>query len=92
LILEWQVVIWSKSYCPFCKATKTLFQDLGIEVKVFELDEMDNGPDLQMALQEMTKQRTVPNVFLAGKHLGGNDDTQNAARTGKLQELLNLSK
>jgi glutaredoxin 3 len=58
---------------------------------VFELDEMDNGADLQMALQEMTKQRTVPNVFLAGKHLGGNDATQDAARTGKLQEMLKIS-
>ena len=37
----------------------------------------------------MTQQRTVPNVFVGGKHLGGNDDTQQAARSGKLAELLN---
>ena len=32
--------------------------------------------------------RTVPNVFINGKHLGGNDDTQKAARSGKLKKLL----
>ena len=36
----------------------------------------------------MTQQRTVPNVFVAGQHLGGNDDTQQAARSGKLAALL----
>ena len=28
---------------------------------------------MQGALQELTKQRTVPNVFIGGKHVGGND-------------------
>ena len=34
----------------------------------------------------------MPNVFIKGQHLGGNDDTQRAARSGKLQELLAKSK
>jgi glutaredoxin 3 len=49
---------------------------------------MSNGNDIQAALQQMTGQRTVPNVFIKGKHLGGNDDTQAAHRSGHLQELL----
>lgn len=32
----------------------------------------------------------VPNVFIGGVHLGGNDDTQAAAASGKLQEMLGL--
>merc|ERR1740130_1691836 len=36
----------------------------------------------------MTQQRTVPSVFISGQHIGGNDDTQQAARSGKLAELL----
>ena len=31
------------------------------------------GAEMQVALQELTKQRTVPNVFIGGKHVGGND-------------------
>ena len=34
----------------------------------------------------MSGQRTVPNVYINGKHLGGNDDTQAAASNGKLKE------
>ena len=47
--------------------------------------------ELQAALLTMTQQRTVPNVFVAGEHLGGNDDTQQAARSGRLAALLGAS-
>lgn len=49
---------------------------------------MDNGAEIQSALLDISGQRTVPNVFIKGKHLGGNDDTQAAARSGKLEEML----
>lgn len=61
---------------------------LKINPKVFELDKMGNGRDIQATLVRMTGQRTVPNVWVKGKHLGGNDDTQAAAASGKLQEML----
>jgi glutaredoxin 3 len=61
---------------------------MNIDAKVYELDNMDNGADIQSALLDISGQRTVPNVFVKGKHLGGNDDTQAAARSGKLEEML----
>ena len=82
------VVVFSKTYCPYCTATKGLLQDLSINAKVVELDEVPNGNQIQAALLDLSGQRTVPNVFVKGSHLGGNDDTQAAARTGKLQEML----
>ena len=48
----------------------------------------EEGAKLQDALLEVTGQRTVPNVFIGGKHLGGNDDTQKAAASGALAEML----
>lgn len=51
---------------------------------------MDDGADIQAALLEMTGQKTVPNVFIKGQHVGGNDATQAAAKSGKLQEMLGL--
>jgi glutaredoxin 3 len=36
----------------------------------------------------MTGQRTVPNVFVKGKHLGGCDDTLAAIQSGKFQQML----
>ena len=87
------IVVFSKSYCPYCAATKELFAGLGVDFKVHELDKMgDSGPELQMALLKLTGQKTVPNVFVKGNHVGGNDATQAAAKTGKLQEMLGISK
>lgn len=68
---------------------------LNIDAKVIELDQMANGlgagdDSVAMALYKMTGQATVPNVFVKGKHLGGNDETQAAARSGKLQEMLSM--
>ena len=44
--------------------------------------------DLQQALAEMTGQRTVPNVWVKGKHIGGCDDTFKAHFDGSLEDLL----
>jgi glutaredoxin 3 len=84
------VVIYSKSYCPFCTKTKDLFKGMGVEAKVYELDNMPDGADIQSALGELTGQRTVPNVFVAGKHIGGNSEAQTAASAGTLKELLGM--
>jgi glutaredoxin 3 len=55
------------------------------------MDQMgDDGPALQMALLGMSGQKSVPNVFVKGQHIGGNEETQNAAKDGKLKELLGL--
>jgi glutaredoxin 3 len=84
-------VVFSKSYCPFCIKTKELFSELDIDIKVHELDQMgDDGPALQHALLQMSGQKSVPNVFVKGAHLGGNDDTQAAAKGGKLKEMLGI--
>lgn len=85
------VVVFSKSYCPFCTKTKELFDSMNVEYAVHELDKMgDDGPEIQMALFKKTNQKSVPNVFVKQQHMGGNDDTQAAAKEGKLQELLGL--
>lgn len=61
---------------------------MSVDAKVIELDQIDNGAEVQSALLDISGQRTVPNVFIKGQHLGGNDDTQAAARSGKLEEML----
>ena len=59
-----------------------------IDHTIHDLDLRDDGADIQAALLELTGQTTVPNVFIKGRHLGGNDKTQEAAKSGKLQEML----
>ena len=82
------VVVFSKSYCPYCKKTKETLSNMGIDAKMIELDQIQNGDDVQEALISISQQMTVPNVFIKGVHLGGNDDLQAAAKSGKLKKLL----
>ena len=69
-------------------ATKSLFKRMNVDAEVIELDKTQGGDVIQKELYKLTGQRSVPNVFVGGKHVGGNDDTQAAAKSGKLQELL----
>jgi glutaredoxin 3 len=44
--------------------------------------------DVQAALLAITGQRTVPNIFINHKHIGGNSDLKALANSGKLKALL----
>merc|ERR1712002_1264494 len=75
LISKNKVMVFSKTTCPFCTKIKQLFDSLKIEYEVLELDQISDGADVQAALLEKSGQRTVPNVFINGEHIGGCDDT-----------------
>ena len=83
-----KVMMYSKSYCPHCNMAKQCLQGKGIAFEVKELDQINNGDALQNALQSKTGQRTVPNIFVNGEHLGGNSDLQTAAQNGSLDAKL----
>ncbi|KAE9604408.1 hypothetical protein Lal_00035469 [Lupinus albus] len=83
------VVVFSKTYCGYCKRVKDLLTQLGAAYKVIELDEESDGGDIQSALAEWTGLRTVPNVFIGGKHIGGCDTVMEKHRAGQLVPLLN---
>ncbi|KAL9267952.1 Glutaredoxin-C2-like protein [Drosera capensis] len=82
------VIVFSKSYCPYCKKAKNLLTELGVSFKVIELDIESDGSEIQSALAEWTGQRTVPNVFIGGNHIGGCDATVGLQQQGKLVPLL----
>ena len=46
----------------------------------------DDGSDIQNALQDLSNQRTVPNVYIQQQHIGGNSDLQ--GRKAELPALL----
>ncbi|ORY92154.1 thioredoxin-like protein [Syncephalastrum racemosum] len=88
IIAENKVAVFSKSYCPYCKRAKDLLDQLKIEYYAIELDVEADGAAIQAYLQELSGQRTVPNIFINGKHVGGCDDLFEAKSSGKLQQLL----
>jgi glutaredoxin 3 len=78
LVAKAPVVMFSKSYCPYCVSAKKAVIAAGITPLVLELDKHKDGDAMQAMLQQITGQRTVPNVWVAGKFLGGCDDTLKA--------------
>ena len=88
------VVVWSKTYCSYCSQTKKLLKSIPnldpSDVQIHELDQNPKGDAIQQELYSLSGQRTVPNVFVRGQHLGGNDDTQRAFRSGQLTKLLQV--
>lgn len=82
------VVVYSKSYCPYCAKTKALLSKLDAQFDVIELDQVADGDDQQDALKEITGQSTVPNTFINGKSVGGNSDVQKLYKNGQLLLLL----
>ncbi|GAB2224806.1 hypothetical protein Droror1_Dr00005583 [Drosera rotundifolia] len=82
------VIVFSKSYCPYCKKAKSLLTELGASFKAIELDIESDGSEIQSALAEWTGQKTVPNVFIGGSHIGGCDATVGLQQQGRLVPLL----
>jgi len=73
------VIIFSKSYCPYSlKAKRILLEKYTIVPTpyVVELDTHPLGPALQAALEKSTGRRTVPNILVNGRSIGGGDDIQ----------------
>lgn len=67
---------------------KQLFSSLSVPAKVIELDEIADGTDVQAGIEELTGRRTVPQVFVGGRHVGGCDDTMAAFSSGELKSML----
>lgn len=93
-----QIVVFSKTFCPYCMKTKELFKNAEFEqysIEIFELDKMPagmpQGPAVQFTLAEMTGQKTVPSVWINGAFVGGNDVTQGLYKSGELQNRLNAA-
>jgi len=83
-----KVIIFSKSYCPYCAKAKKALTNVGAQFQAVELDQRDDGAAIQDALKALTGRSTVPNVFVAGKSIGGGDDTERLERSGELQQMI----
>ena len=90
-IADNKVVMFSKSYCPFCVQAKEILKAGGVDFLAVELDQVDGGSALQAALLGISGQRTVPNTYIGQAHLGGCDDLKAAKGSGKLAEMLNAA-
>jgi glutaredoxin 3 len=80
-----KVEIYTTHWCPYCHAAKALLEDKGIVYE--ELDAQ--SPEGRMAMiQRAHGRRTVPQIFVGDRHLGGYNEMAMLDRDGKLDPLL----
>jgi GrxC family glutaredoxin len=80
-----QVVIYTTSYCPYCTAAKALLRS-----KKVQFDEIDvtDDPARRTEMEKLSQRRTVPQIFIDGKPIGGYDDARRLDAKGELDRLL----
>ncbi|CAK9113146.1 Uncharacterized protein C216.04c [Durusdinium trenchii] len=90
LVKEHDVIMFSKTTCPFCSQAKEVLKSTGSKFVVVELDELpaEEGAAMQDTFAELTRARTVPRIFVKGQCLGGCDDLMAIEESGQLQKVL----
>jgi glutaredoxin 3 len=66
-----QAVIWSKDFCGYCDRAKRLLEQKGIK---YEERKIGSGWTKEQLLESVPTARTVPQIFLDDKFIGGHDD------------------
>ena len=80
-----QVVVYSKSTCPFCRRASALLNGKGVAFTEIEIAGDSAKREEMIARSGRT---TVPQVFVGGVHVGGSDELQSAEDSGRLDDLL----
>ena len=79
------VTIYVTSYCPYCIRAKALLTQKSVS---FREVNVEDRPDLRTWLARKSGQRTVPQVFVNGKPVGGFTDIAALDQKGQLDPLL----
>jgi glutaredoxin 3 len=79
------VLVYLTDWCPYCRMAKDLLRDKGVS---FEEVDVDGRAELRRWLATSTGQRTVPQIFVNGRPLGGFSDISALDEDGKLDPLL----
>ena len=80
------VRMYATGICPYCMAAERLLRARGVS----EIDKVrvDLDPSQRDAMMERTGRRTVPQIYIGEKHVGGCDDLYALDRAGGLDPLL----
>ena len=82
-----KVVVYTKVPCGYCSAAIRYLQSVK-EVENIEVIDLTGQYDSLRALMTMTKQRTVPQIYIYGQHVGGYDDLRAKDALGLIDSLL----
>ena len=81
-----KVVMYSTGACPFCVMAERLLKSKG--VAEIEKIRVDLEPERRQEMMQRTGRRTVPQIYVGERHVGGYDDLAALDRAGGLDHLL----
>jgi glutaredoxin 3 len=77
--------MYANGWCPYCSAARALLKAKGASVT--EID-IEAEPARRAEMIERSGRRTVPQIFVGSRHVGGYDDLAALDRAGGLDPLL----
>jgi len=80
------VRMYSTAVCPYCNMAERLLTSKG--VTSIEKVRVDTDPALREEMMQRTGRRTVPQIFIGDRHIGGFDDLSALDKAGGLDPLL----
>lgn len=80
-----KVVIYTTKTCPYCVRAKMLLEKKGAKYEEIDATESDVREDM---IKKAGGMRTVPQIFIGDKHVGGSDDLYELDSKGELDALL----
>ncbi|MCF8158421.1 MAG: glutaredoxin 3 [Burkholderiaceae bacterium] len=78
--------MYTSAYCPYCTNAERLLHSKG--VTDIEKVQIDTAPELKIVMMEKTGRRTVPQIYIGERHVGGFDDLRALDLAGELDPLL----
>jgi len=79
------VKIYTRKWCGYCTAAQNLLDEKGVE---YEHVDASGDQQTRAWLVQVTGRRTVPQIFIDGKSIGGYDELRALERRGELDRLL----
>ncbi|KAB2050742.1 hypothetical protein E1A91_A12G009600v1 [Gossypium mustelinum] len=88
MVADRPVVIFSRTTCCMSHTIKTLINGFGANPTVYELDEIQNGQQVERELQQMGCNPSVPAVFIGQRLVGGANQVMSLQLRNQLVPLL----
>lgn len=80
--------MYSTRVCPYCIRAEQLLAKKGINAEQIEKIRVDEFPERREEMTRITGRRSVPQIFIGDRHVGGFDDLAELDADGELDGLL----
>ncbi len=79
------VTLYASDWCPYCRRARDLLAKKNVVIT--EID-VEDEPRFREEMIARSHRRTVPQIFIGDKHVGGCDDLFELDRSGELDRLI----